>query len=193
MEKEELLKFIEDRDIQICDDCFFHATRADIGVVKSILNEGIKAGCLRGVQGNHFNGKYYISLFKINNEGESLFKHFSDYPKFIIRGIHPYYADRFKYGIRKMFIQTRIPLRTSEWDGEYQQYLEILPDKFVGMEYSLSYLLSNLGGDSDKIKDQLKFLKEMILCMKDVNMDLPIYDLSGKREINKGKVLSLYL
>lgn len=193
MEKGEFLKFIEDKDIQVSDDWYLHATRADVSIVKSILSEGIQAGCIRGVRGNHFNGKYYISLFKGNNKEDSLFKHFLENPKFIISGIHPYYADRSKLRMRKMFIQTRIPLRTSEWDDEYQQYLFIPPDKFVGLEYSLSYFLSNLENDSSKIRDKLKFLKSLLCCMEDMNIDLPIYDFTSHCRINKKKVFSLHL
>lgn len=192
MEKENFLTYIEDEDIQICGEWFFHATLADVEIVKKILKEGIRAGYLIGTNGNHFNGKYYISLFKQIDEEQRLFWRFSENPKFIIHGIHPYYADRSKLGIRKLFIQTRIPLRTSEWDGEYQQYLEIQPNNFVGMEYSFSYLLYNLE-NVDKIKKSLNFLKAMIACMEEINIDLPIYDLSSKRRVNKEKVLSLHL
>jgi len=191
MNKRELLEFIEDKNFQTDENWYLHATSTNFENIKKILDEGIKSGYLRNSNGNHFNGKFYISLYKNNNENINLCSWLSDYPKIIINDITPFYADRKKYKLRRIFINTRIPLRTSEWDGEYQQYLKIDPSKFVALEYSLSKLLLN--SNDSNAKQKLIFLQDMIIYMEQSNKDLPIYDFSTNREINKEKVLSLHL
>lgn len=190
MEKEVVLNLIEDKEIKVNNDWYLHATKNDIETIRKILDEGIKSAYLRGQKGNHFNGRYYISLYKYNNESEALISWLINHPKFIIQNISPFYADRSKYKLRHFFVNTRIPLRTSEWDGEFHQYLKIEPSKIIALEYSLSYILSK--SDNSNLEEQLKFLKSMILCMEQLNKDLPIYDLSSNRELNKQKILSLH-
>ena len=95
-----------------------------------------------------------------------------------------------------MFINTKIPLRTSEWDGEYHQYLRIEPSKFVALGYDLSYMMKELCYTDEMIreifqKEKLELLKKIILYINEINSPLPIYDFYTKREINKKRVLSL--
>lgn len=191
MKTKELLGFIEDKEVVENDNWYFHATKADIDIIQSVLEEGIKSAYLRNRRGNHFNGQYYISLYKNIDEAEGLKQCFIKCPKFIVQGISPFYADRNKFRFRKMFINTRVPLRTSEWDGEFHQYLQIESSKIVALEYSLSHMLS----DSDEfvIKEKLNFLRDMALFLQQSDRDLPIYDMSSNREINKEKVLTLNL
>lgn len=158
MEAKEILSFIEDKDITANDNWYFHATRNDIEIIKKILEEGIKSAYLRNRKGNHFNGQYYISLYKNTEDAESLNLWLSESPKFIIHDISPFYADRKKFKFRRIFINTRIPLRTSEWDGEFQQYLKIEPFKIVALEYSLSHMLSN--SNDFNMKEKLIFFKK---------------------------------
>lgn len=191
MEKIDILNFIEDKDITINKNWYLHATQNDIEIIKKILEEGIKAAYLRNKKGGTFNGKYYISLYKNTNETEGLTSYLRNNPKFIIDGISPFYANRKKHNFRHIFTNTRIPLRTSEWDGEFQQYLKIEPCKIVALEYSLSQMLSNKNISNKK--EKLLFLKNMVLCMDQMNKNLPIYDLSSNREFNKEKILSLNL
>ena len=68
MDRIEILKYIEDNDIKINNSWFYHATKHDSDIVKNILNEGIKSAYLRNEKGNHFNGKYYISLCKYSDK-----------------------------------------------------------------------------------------------------------------------------
>lgn len=193
----EIIEYIEDKDFEINDNWYFHATSNDIAVIKKIFEEGIKSAHLRNVKPNHFNGKYYISLYKYNiNDG--LNQWLDKYPKFVINDIQPLYADSKKLFLRRMFINTKIPLRTSEWVGEYQQYLMIDTSKFVALGYDLSYIFSDMYY-SDKIikeswqKEILQLLRNIIFYMNQTNNQLPIYDFSTRREINKEKVLSLHI
>ena len=191
MGNSDILNFIEDKNITVNKNWYLHATKNDIEIIKKILEEGIKSAYLRNQKGNHFNGKYYISLYKNTKNSEGLNSYLRNNPKFIIDDISPFQADRKKYNFRHIFINTRIPLRMSEWNGEFQQYLKIEPSKIVALEYSLSHILSN--SDSSNIEEKLLFLKNIVLCMEQVNRNLPIYDLLSNREINKTKILSLNL
>ena len=196
MDIDKLLNFIEDKNIEINNDWYLHATPNDIKIIKKILIEGIKCAYLRSKKGNHFNGKYYVSLYKYNMEDSDLNTWLNEQSKIVISDINPLYADREKYLFRRMFINTRIPLRTSEWDGEYQQYLMVDNSKFVALGYNLSHILKNIDCSDDTIKktlqkEKLQTLKDIILSMNDINTTLPIYDFSTKCEINKEKVISL--
>ena len=191
MKNKEIIDFVEDRNIKTNEDWYMHATKKDIKEIEKIFAEGIKSAYLRGLKGNHFNGKYYISLIKVNSDYNELSLFLKDRPKFVINNISPFYAERKKFKLRRIFINTIIPLRTSEWDGEYQEFLKIDASNIIAIEYSLFKILNNSTEINDNIKENLKFLKEIILCLKKLNINLPIYDFSSNKEINKEKVLSL--
>lgn len=198
MNIEKIIHFVEDKDFDINDNWYFHATSNNAEVIKKILEEGIKSAHLRNTKPNHFNGKYYISLYQYNTIGDGLNLWLDKYPKFVIRDIEPLYADRKKLNLRRIFINTKIPLRTSEWDGEYQQYLLIDTSKFVAIGYDLSYIFKDMYCSDKTIeeklqKEKLQLLRDIIFYMNQTNSQLPIYDFSTKKEINKKKVLSLHI
>ncbi len=64
MNKEELLDYIEDKTIEIDDNCFFHATKENINTVERIMTEGIKCAFLRREETSQgYNGKY-LNIFQ---------------------------------------------------------------------------------------------------------------------------------
>lgn len=198
MDIDNLISYVEDKEIVINNDWYLHATKDDVNVVKEILENGIKCAYLRGMNGNHFNGKYYISLYKPNTENKGLKEWLSGNPSFVIDGINPVYANRRQLNIRRIFINSKIPLRTSEWDDEYQQYMFIEPSKFVALGYDLSYTLHEVFCNDKVIKEKLLnekllLLKNILIYMNEANNKLPVYDFSTNREINRDKVLSLHL
>lgn len=193
MDIDNLINYVEDEDISINENWYIHATADNVDVVKKILENGIKCAYLRGLKGNHFNGKYYISLYKPNTGNKGLKEWLSGNPSFVIEGINPVYANRRQLNLRRIFINSKIPLRTSEWDDEYQQYMFIEPSKFVALGYDLYYALHDIHCDDKMIKEKLILLKKILIYMNDANNKLPVYDLSTKREINKDKILSLHL
>ena len=198
MDIEEIIRFIEDKDFEINNSWYFHATSDNVDVIKNILEEGIKSAYLRGEKPNHFNGKYYISLYQYNTLDNGLNLWLDKYPKIVINDIEPLYADRTKLNLRRIFINTKVPLRTSELDGEYQQYLLIDTRKFVALGYDLAYIFKDIYCSDKTIKEKLQkeklqLLKDIIFHMHQVNSQLPIYDFYTKKEINKEKVLSLHI
>lgn len=191
MDGREVIEFIEDKDVLDEKDWFLHATDNNFKVISSILKDGIKCAYLRddGLAFG-FNGRYYISLYQNNFHSSELIKRFDNNVKIIIDGINPRYAKRSR-NIRYFFIDTRIPLRTSEYNGEYQQYLEIDPKYFVGLDYHLSRTMLHLY-PKEMIRE-LDFVKGLVYCVNETNNNLPIYDLSSHKELNKEKILSLKL
>ena len=179
----EIIDYLEDKDITVNPNWYFHATNSNINTIKKILEEGIKCSYLRGKRNSkyRFNGSYYISLGKLDKDSEEILYWLRKFPKFIIEGINPYFADKNKLKFRRMFINTRIPLRTSERDGEYQQYLLIEPSKIKAIDFSLYNMLEDI-----KDKNTLKLLKNIA-----ISTHLPIYDIFTEKEINKEKVLKL--
>lgn len=187
----EIVEFIEDKRITEKCNWFFHATPNEIDRIKKMLDEGIKARYLRDDDYEFgYNGKYYISLFKNDEEGYHIRKKFNSNVKFIIENINPYYADKSKFLIRKQYINTKIPLRTSDWEGEYQVYSRVDPSNFVGLNFEISNLISSFANIN---MNNIMFLRDLVNCINESKLDLPIYDLSTHRELNKDKILSLKL
>ena len=157
---------------------------------QSILVSGIKCNYLLGNSGEGYNGKYYISLFKLSLISDRFYDIFCPFPKIVLKNIIPFYANKEK-NWREIFLNTIVPLRTSTWNGEYQQFLKISLNKIVAFEYSLAYLLKYKALNEQDVKMFLNDLKEMIIIIKKSNIDLPILDTYTKKIIDKDKVLSL--
>lgn len=185
MTEKEILDYIEDKTIKINNDWFFHATKNDIKTIEQILNEGIKCAYLRNEKSNKgYNGKYYVSVSKKTSNPQSVYNLFEHLPIFVLDGINSIKANN-KNRIFKPFTETIIPLRTSIKADEYHVFLKIESSKIVALGYSLYHMLFD-GYKFDVY--QLQFLKELIIILEKLNKDLPIYDFSSNREINKNKV-----
>lgn len=190
MTKKEFLDYVEDKIAEISDEYFFHATHDDIHTVEQILNEGIKCAYLREEQSNQgYNGKYYVSVSKKTDNPECVYKLYEHLPIFVLGDIDPIKADK-KNKIFTPFKETALPFRTSNKSDEYHVLHQIEPSKIIALGYSLYHMLSD-GYKFDIYK--LQFVKELILLLEKTNMNLPIYDLTSSREINKDKVKSLKL
>lgn len=188
MNEKEFLDYIEDKKIDIKNDWYFHATKRDIDIIEQILNDGIKCAYLRNEKSKKgANGKYYISVSKKTNDLLSIYNSFSHLPIFIIEGINPIKADS-RNKIFSCFRETILPLRTSLKEDEYHVFLEIDPSKIIGLGYSLYHMLEN-GYKFDIYRFYL--LKELILLLEKLEKDIPIFDLTSEREINKQKVKTL--
>ena len=96
MNIEKIIQFIEDKDFDFNDNWYFHTTSNDVAVKKKILEEGIKSAHLRNAKPNHFNGKYYISLYQYNTLDNGLNLWLGKYHNLVISDIEPLYADRKK-------------------------------------------------------------------------------------------------
>ena len=166
--------------------------KEDLELVKEILQNGLKSAHLRGEKrGGLYNGKYYISLNKRNEDPDSSFNQYAKHHdiRFIFDNINPIHA-KFNFDIFFMFCNTIIPIRSSGWEDEYHAFGKVEPSKIVALEYSLHYMTKE-GYRFDK--EKLIYLKQVILCLKELKKDLPIYDYTSNKEYNKDKVLSLNL
>lgn len=147
-----------------------------------------------GIKGCGNNGNYYISLSKdipnkLNSESAYMYMKFT-HPMFILDNVKAYKcADKYK---RIPFIYTKVPLRFLTWDDEYQAYSIITPDHFVGIECPLESWIEDIKWNIESLKN----LRNMIIIMNELGINLPIYDssheLSGQLfEIDKEKYLHL--
>jgi len=188
MEQKQFLDYIEDKTITIENDWFFHATDRDITTIEKILNEGIKCASLRKEKSQHgYNGKYYISVSKKTNDPQSVYTLFNHLPIFVLNDINPIKADS-KNRIFDPFTETILPFRTSSKNDEYHAFLKINPSKIIAMGYSLYHMLEPEYKFSIY---RLSLLKDIILLLDQLDKNIPIYDLTAEREINKQKVRTL--
>ena len=68
MNYEEIIHFIEDKQISIEEkDYFYHAFAYDQNEFINMLNNGIKSPILLGKSGSGLNGNFYVSLSKKEN------------------------------------------------------------------------------------------------------------------------------
>ena len=187
------IDYIQDKPININDNWYYHSMiKEDLELVKEILQNGLKSAHLRGEKrGGLYNGKYYISLNKRNEDPDSSFNQYAKHHdiRFIFDNINPIHA-KFNFDIFFMFCNTIIPIRSSGWEDEYHAFGKVEPSKIVALEYSLHYMTKE-GYRFDK--EKLIYLKQVILCLKELKKDLPIYDYTSNKEYNKDKVLSLNL
>ena len=188
MEQKQFLDYIEDKTITIENDWFFHATDRDITTIEKILNEGIKCAALRKEKSQRgYNGKYYVSVSKKTNDPQSVYGLFNHLPIFVLNNITPIKADS-KNTIFNPFTETILPLRTSSKNDEYHAFLKIDPTKIIAMGYSLYHMLEPGYKFSEY---RLSLLKDIILLLDRLDKNIPIYDLTSEREINKQKIRTL--
>lgn len=188
MTKQNFFDYIEDEKIEINDNWFFHATDGDINTMELILKNGVISTWLRHKKSNQgYNGKYYVSVSKKTNNSQSVYKLFEHLPMFVLDGIHPIYANKNNKGFG-LFTETIIPLRTSSKSDEYHALFRIKSSKIIAIGYNLYTMLSN-----DHLLNlyYLQNLKELILLLGRLNNNLPIYDFSLNRVINKDRVKML--
>ena len=185
----DMIKYIEDKRVLVKKSWYIHATR-NFDSAKNIFENGIKCASLLGKnQNGGFNGSYYISVYKASKFNDSEYDFFSRNPIFVLDDIKvlptfkPFYLSSYLF-------DSKVPVRVSDYKYEYQVYLEIPKEKIVGFEYSLAYMLHPYYKSSIY---RLKYLKELVLYLDSIGVDIPIYDFSGGKEVNKSKLLSLKL
>lgn len=184
----------EDKTLHNIGDYYYHGFLYNQNSFIDMLIDGIKCPKLIDETSyNGSNGKYYICLSKNINVKKSSFNLFSSFrPMFILDNITP--LKTHKYG----FTKSILPIREGIYDDEYQSFYKINSNKIIGIQYKIYEMLSNDSkvkkmfnmNDEDCIK-YLYNLKEMIEILNKLSIDIPIYDFSAMKEINKEKVLTL--
>lgn len=135
-----------------------------------------------------FNGSFFISLSKNNLLDNSAFVTFSEYsPMFILENTKPIKCCQNRFF--SVFDNTIFPIRYSEWQDEYQMFLKIPCDKIIGLEAKvIKWCVENR-------KEELMCLRNILLQMKELNINLPLYDFSAfensMREVDKENFIRL--
>lgn len=165
-----------EKECEINLDWFYHSTYYDKENITSILTEGIKCGELLNSPGDSYNGPYYISLSKITTPDNECFAYEAAYkPTFIIEGIEPIKCvhNPLYYEFIKTKDQRRAGLKE-----EYQYYYFIKNIYIKGIVYNIFNLMENSYYGHQSL---LNFL-ELISLLKELDMDLPIYDYSRREK-----------
>lgn len=180
----EIIDYIEDKNILIRDDWFYHAMPFSKKNYTSALNNGILSPYLLSCHNSSY--RYVFVSRKNQNSKHSAFENYSIYPNFIINNnIHGIKAtDSF---IKKLFYGGYHGLRfTSLYDDEYQVYKKIGPEQITGFLFNLEKLTNKY----DK-KYYFTMLCDLVVLLNELDSSLPILDYYTSKEINKQKVLSL--
>ena len=150
----------------------------------SILKEGIKCNKLlkRSGKGGS-NGRYYISLSKNvalhdrDNRETAFYKFLKNYISIIIDDINLIRCGKYSR-LKGLLNNTKYTGRTSSYYDEYHEFWEIKPEKIIGLVYPLYIRLEN----NELYKKYLEELRNIILTIREINIDIPIYDYSRLEE-----------
>lgn len=177
---------------------YYHAIHENIEDVKNILSEGIKCRKLLGQKGEGSNGKYYISLSKDIGVQENI-SAFHGFRRcvmnVIIDNIKTYKCLDY-LPILHLLDYSILPIRFSGFPDEFQIYKIIKPDKFVGIQCPLYYWTKGYE-ENGNYKYFLDAFKNLIIIMKLINSNLPLYDYSRLQntyvhQINVDGFLTIY-
>ena len=188
----EIIDFVEDKNVQVNPDWFYHGSPFDIDSYKSIMRKGILCAKARGDVNIRFNGEYYVCLSKNISSRFSAYDIFLKRgPMFIVRdAIHVFRAN--KQGVLANFcINTPFPIRMGGYDDEYQVFWKVKPREIVGIELLIKSYVERAYDKS--FVSALKMLKTLVKLVNDIDSSIPVYDFTDNKEINKDKVLGLKL
>ena len=181
-----ILDYIEDKDIQINNDWFYHAMPFSRENYLSALNKGILSPYLLQ---NHNSSYRYVFVSRVNSNSKcSAFTNYSIYPNFIINDcVAAIKAE--DSSIKKLIYGGFHGLRfTSLYDDEYQVYKNIKPKDIIGILFNLEKLITS---NKDKSNYYLTILCDIVILLNELESTIPIIDYYTKKEISKQKVLSL--
>lgn len=149
--------------------------------IRQILTEGLKCSHLRGSTTiGGYNGQYYISISEGSSSSSSAYKAFENNLILVLENVDAI-PTIFPTSETKRLANTTSILRGSIFEDEYQVFLNIGPNKIAALAYNL-YSLVEKGYD---LEDELLFLQKIIDILDQLGSDIPIYDLSGNKKINK--------
>ena len=188
----ERIKYVEDKDMNINPNWYYHAVSFSKEVYKDILTRGIRATVLReDDKAGKTNGKYYVCLAKNLNKGEgSLFDCVMVTSNFVIdESIKTFNMSNLR--VFEIFEDTILPFRYCDGDPEERQvFLRVPPKKIVALQYSISKWAND-----DRYDKEYKYewgrIKNLVNVLEELNKDLPLFDYNSGKEINKEKVLKL--
>jgi len=180
-----ILEYIEDKNILINKDWYYHATPFSYDIYKSILSNGILSPYLLS---NHNSSYRYVFVSRGNNNKYSAFSNYSIYPNFIINGNIDAINSKDNF-IKKLIYGGFHNLNfTSLYDDEYQVYKKINPEDIIGILFNLEKLITTYHEESSYY---LNILCDLVFLLKQLGITIPIIDYYSSKEINKQKVLSL--
>lgn len=188
----DIVDYIEDKDMTINPNWYYHAAVLGKDEYRDILKHGIQSAFLRksNIYGKT-NGRFYVCVAKNLNMGpQSLYNSLMNSPVFVLdERLRPLNMSGIKYFER--FEDTILPFRYCDGSKEEGQvFLKIPRSKIVALQYSLRKLSTSHFCKSFPTLD-MKCARELVELLNELGLDLPFYDFSSKKEINKEKVLEL--
>ena len=191
-----MVKELEDKDIKyINKQWFYQASKYNYEKYKSILSDGILCNYLLMNKSYKYNGPYYISIIRdLGSEFKysSYLQYLESVPMLILNENIDALPTLKETILGKLLINTKSTHRISEFDDEYQVPFKIETKDIIGIEFYFEKILKN-SMQNDKVITPFFELKSLVNLMNELNIDLPIFDYSTYKEINKDKVLKLQI
>lgn len=184
MNEKELFEYLEisaRREL----DWYYHSFYFEQERFEDMITDGIKCRKLLGLDATGNNGHHYISLVKdlgIDDQDYGFDSFMKSSTSFIISGINPVRCSTAMFPLFHLFAKTSISLRGSGWKDEFQEYLKICPDKYVGIQCPLYNWVKDFMNERyicDISRDLIN-LKNIITILREYGRELPIYDYSRK-------------
>lgn len=182
---DDLINYIEDKDVFINKDWYYHGSSFSYDNYINILTNGLLAPyCIKDN-----NSLYkYIFLAKASDDKYSAFYNHSIYPNFIINNNIPAININDSF-IKKFIYNGFYGLKfTSLYKDEYQVYKIINKEDIIGIIYNIDKLINNY---ENKSNYYFNILYDLVILLDELKIDIPIIDYYTRKEINKKKVLTL--
>lgn len=185
---------IEDKDIRyISKEWYYHASKYEYDKYRNILTNGILCNYLLMNKSSKYNGKYYISVCKnleCDYDCSSYLQYLESVPMFILNENIDAIETQRETLLGLSLVNTRSTHRISEFDDEYQVPFKISAESIIGIEYYLNKIIK-YKMIKENVITPLFEVKSLVKLLDKLNLDIPIYDYSTYKEINKDKVLKL--
>ena len=161
---------------------YIHFTEFNLEIIESVFKNGImssynlqKNGIYKEA-GIGNNGKYYISLTRNTDYQNSAFKLFKYNPNNIGIEVISDCAIKTQKNF-SIFSNTKLPIRYSIYDDEWQTKEIIYPNKFISLYYPLNFIYDLYEKDDEYLKyisEKINKIKEL---MKIYNINIPLNDI----------------
>lgn len=165
------------------NNTYIHFTEFNLEIIESIFKNGIMSSYSLQKNGIYKeagignNGKYYISLTRNTDYQNSAFKLFKHNPNNIGIEVISDCAIKTKKSNFFLFTNTKLPIRYSIYDDEWQTKEIIYPTKFISLYYPLNFVYDLYEKDTEYLMYISEKIDKVKKLMQLYNINIPLNDI----------------